>query len=255
MRLTERLNQSCFWGASMIRFVSAHFPQEHQKMPADCLLEQNQSISQQESISADTWGSVVSVYNWKCICHCCFTSWMCHQQLDILWVLLSDFRDKVTIKVCQKESWFSNKVLLSFFKMYPHFSVLHVFYLWLVFLHKLESFLKYSLSHKRTGCILELWRGIWTSMFVFVWLKGQRSVNRGEALIILLLFQFSSSSQEPLTLLLHLNKPHFTKQPSPWPHPCWRKSTSIIFSSVLPITVVIVCVCVHVYGGDLHKAY
>lgn len=120
MRLTERLNQSCLWGA-MIRFVSAHFPQELQKMPADCLLEQNQSISQQESISADTWGSVVSFYIWKCICHCCFTSRMCHHQLDTLWVLLSDFRDKVTIKVCQKESWFSNNVPLSFFFNLPTF--------------------------------------------------------------------------------------------------------------------------------------
>lgn len=121
MRLTGRLNQLCLWGASMIRFVSTHFPQELQKMPADCLLEQNQSISQQESITADTWGSVVSFYIWKCICQCCFTSRMCHHQLDESWALLSDFRDNVTIKVCQKESWCSNNVLLSFFYLHIFF--------------------------------------------------------------------------------------------------------------------------------------
>lgn len=113
---SERLNQLCLPGAWMIRFVGEDFPQECQKMPADCLFELNQSISQHESITANTWGSVVSLYIWKCIRQCSFMSRMCHHQLDTLCVLLSDFGGKVTIEVYQEESAsFNNILFLSVF--------------------------------------------------------------------------------------------------------------------------------------------
>ncbi len=56
----DRLDQWCLQGARMIGFVDADFLQGCQKMPAHCLFELNQSISQQESITAEARGSAVS---------------------------------------------------------------------------------------------------------------------------------------------------------------------------------------------------